>query len=226
MRIDCVLPDGTKKKTDAILEILLDPKLQTSAEQMKTVEEVWSYLQKGVRVDNTKNASDGGAVGTAPGSPLAAAFGNLHEDGGRQGGADPLAPIMEVPNLTNNENTINRTGTTTTGGSTGTGTTMSSDLTYAEARTTTALQAVEHISMVNKEQEEANKSAPWGITLELLQTQFSKHLKDAATDLGVGSTTLKRICRQYGIARWPRRSLKSKQNKACLLYTSPSPRDS
>ena len=75
-------------------------------------------------------------------------------------------------------------------------------------------QAVEHISMVNEDQEEANKSAPWGITLELLQTQFSKHLKDAATDLGVGSTTLKRICRQYGIARWPRRSLKSKQNKA------------
>jgi len=211
MRIDCVLPDGTKKKTDAILEILLDPKLQTSAEQMKTVEEVWSYLQRGVRVDNTKNASDGGAIGTAPGSPLAAAFGNLHEDGGGQGGADP---IMEVPNLTNNENTINRTGTTTTGGSTGTATTISSDLTCAEARTTTALQAVEHISMVNKEQEEANKSAPWGITLELLQTQFSKHLKDAATDLGVGSTTLKRICRQYGIARWPRRSLKSKQYKA------------
>ena len=30
-----------------------------------------------------------------------------------------------------------------------------------------------------------------GYHLELLQTQFSKHLKDAATDLGVGSTTLK-----------------------------------
>ncbi|WP_162960328.1 RWP-RK domain-containing protein, partial [Pseudomonas aeruginosa] len=57
------------------------------------------------------------------------------------------------------------------------------------------------------------QSAPWGITLELLQTQFSKHLKDAANDLGIGSTTLKRICRQYGIARWPRRSLKSKQYK-------------
>jgi hypothetical protein len=53
----------------------------------------------------------------------------------------------------------------------------------------------------------------WGVTLEMLQQHFSKHLKQAAKDLGVGSTTLKRICRRYGITRWPRRSLKSKQGK-------------
>ena len=54
---------------------------------------------------------------------------------------------------------------------------------------------------------------PWGVTLEMLQGHFNKHLKEAAKDLGVGSTTLKRICRHFGIARWPRRSLKSKQGK-------------
>jgi len=54
---------------------------------------------------------------------------------------------------------------------------------------------------------------PWGVTLEILQQHFSKHLKEAAKDLGVGSTTLKRICRHFGIARWPRRTLVSKQGK-------------
>ena len=55
--------------------------------------------------------------------------------------------------------------------------------------------------------------ALWGITLDVLQQNFHKHLKQAASDLGVGSTTLKRICRHYGISRWPRRSLTSKQGK-------------
>ena len=197
MRIDCVLPDGTKKKTDAILEILLNPKLQTSAEQIQTVEEVWSYLQRGVRVDNTKNAPDASAP-AVPDSPLAATAGVRGNDAS-------ASMMMELPDLTGKNNTDT------------TGEGKNNDDKTGKGKGTapmTTLQAVEHISMLNKNQEEKNKSAPWGITLELLQTQFSKHLKDAATDLGVGSTTLKRICRQYGIGRWPRRSLKSKQYKA------------
>ena len=198
MRIDCVLPDGTKKKTDAILEILLNPRLQTSAEQIQTVEEVWSYLQRGVRVDNTKNAPDGASAPAVPDSPLAATAGVRGTDAS-------ASMMMELPDLTGKNNT----DTTREG--------KNNDDETGKGKGTapmTTLQAVEHISMVNKNQEEKNKSAPWGITLELLQTQFSKHLKDAATDLGVGSTTLKRICRLYGIGRWPRRSLKSKQYKA------------
>ena len=69
------------------------------------------------------------------------------------------------------------------------------------------------MSMANTYYKEVNKFVPQVITLELLQTKFSKRLTEAATDLGIGSTSLKRICRENGIARWPRRYLKSKQNK-------------
>ncbi|KAK9790363.1 hypothetical protein WJX73_007214 [Symbiochloris irregularis] len=54
-----------------------------------------------------------------------------------------------------------------------------------------------------------NSSAanPKEVSVENVRKQFQFGLKEAASRLGVCTTTLKRICRRNGIQRWPRRDL-------------------
>eukprot|EP00798_Chlamydomonas_sp_ICE-L_P029804 gene29804-7440_t len=62
------------------------------------------------------------------------------------------------------------------------------------------------------------------LKLEELQSQFGVGLKQAARNLGICATTLKRACRRHGIKRWPRRQIvKLSRALTQMGYDGPPP---
>eukprot|EP01116_Phalansterium_solitarium_P019477 TRINITY_DN544_c0_g1_i3.p1 TRINITY_DN544_c0_g1~~TRINITY_DN544_c0_g1_i3.p1 ORF type:complete len:810 (-),score=190.40 TRINITY_DN544_c0_g1_i3:169-2598(-) len=62
--------------------------------------------------------------------------------------------------------------------------------------------------------------SPSSISFDMLSRNFHRPLKEVSKDLGVCSTMLKKICRGFGIKRWPHRKIRSLNRMIRSLETS------
>ena len=62
-----------------------------------------------------------------------------------------------------------------------------------------------------------------GIPLDVLQAHFHLPLAEVAKKFGHCVTFMKKICRSYGIKRWPHRKLKGLQRKITNLQVPSRP---
>jgi hypothetical protein len=96
-----------------------------------------------------------------------------------------------------------------TAGTNGTGSRVShSSLYYSDGESSQGILSSEKIN-------------PDEITFEELSKMFIYNQNEAAEKVGIGSTTLKKICRRLGLSRWPSRHLKSLIKLRDTLTTDP-----
>jgi len=58
------------------------------------------------------------------------------------------------------------------------------------------------------------------IPFETLAAQFNVPITEASKNLGICATVLKKICRKYGIQRWPHRKIKSLERMIEVLQSA------
>lgn len=74
---------------------------------------------------------------------------------------------------------------------------------------------------MNQQSEEKSRRSKRECTFDQLKEYFNVPLSEAAQNLGVSETCLKRISREHGVNRWPYRRLSSVLNQIETLESQP-----